>query len=177
MARVAIITGATGGLGTEFVSAVNKWDDIDEIWAVGRNTDKLNDLSDLYKKAVVINADLLKNGTEVLSEKIAALKPDIKLLINNAGAGYFGLYEKMDSSKVEDYCNLNCTVPSMLISCVLPFMSEGAGIINISSASSFHGFISLIGSDHTDALCDHDHDDCRKHARSAITYKWKCHTC
>ncbi len=137
MARVAIITGATGGLGTEFVSAVNKWDDIDEIWAVGRNADKLNDLSGLYKKVVAINADLLKNGTEVLSEKIAAEKPDIKLLINNAGAGYFGLYEKMDSSKVEDYCNLNCTVPSMLISCVLPFMSEGAGIINISSASSF----------------------------------------
>lgn len=50
MTRVAIITGATGGLGTEFVREINNWDDIDEIWAVGRNPDKLNNLSDLYKK-------------------------------------------------------------------------------------------------------------------------------
>ena len=38
-----MITGATGGLGQEFVSEVLK-ENIDEIWAVARNENKLNEL-------------------------------------------------------------------------------------------------------------------------------------
>lgn len=60
MARVAIITGATGGLGMEFIRAIDNWDDIDEIWAVGRNEDKLSNLSYSYKKVIAISVDLLK---------------------------------------------------------------------------------------------------------------------
>lgn len=137
MAGIAIITGATGGLGMEFMRAVNEWPDIDEIWAIGRNADKLSAISDSYKKAVPIQADLLDNGMEIISKKLSLEKPDVRLLINNAGAGYFGLFEKMDGKNVENYCNLNCTIPSVLISKVLPYMHEGSGIINISSASSF----------------------------------------
>jgi len=44
MARVAIITGATGGLGMEFTRVIDSYDDIDEIWAVESNKDKLNQL-------------------------------------------------------------------------------------------------------------------------------------
>lgn len=62
MARVAIITGATGGLGMEFIRVIDNWDDIDEIWAVGRNEDKLSNLSYSYKKVIAISVDLLKNG-------------------------------------------------------------------------------------------------------------------
>lgn len=137
MTRVAIITGATGGLGTESVRRINDWDTIDEIWAVGRNADKLNNLSVLYQKVKTIRADLLKNGMEVLSDKVTAEKPDIRLLINNAGVGYFGLYETMDAEKIGSFCDLNCTIPSQLISMALPYMKEGSGILNISSASSF----------------------------------------
>lgn len=137
MAGIAIITGATGGLGMEFMRAVNEWPEIDEIWAIGRNAEKLDTLSASYKKAVPLRADLLDNGLEMLSAKLSSEKPDVKLLINNAGAGYFGLFENMDGKKVENYCNLNCTIPSVLISMVLPYMHEGSGIINISSASSF----------------------------------------
>lgn len=137
MTRVAIITGATGGLGTEFIRRINDWDTIDEIWAVGRNADKLNNLSGLYQKVKTIRADLLKNGMEVLSDKVTAEKPDIRLLINNAGVGYFGLYETMDAEKIGSFCDLNCTIPSQLISMALPYMKEGSGILNISSASSF----------------------------------------
>lgn len=137
MARVAIITGATGGLGTEFVNAINAREDIDEIWAVGRNKDKLELLSTTYEKAVSICADLVKGGTEVIAHKVSEEKPDVRILINNAGVGYFGLYENMESQIAGEHCRLNCEIPSQLISVVLPYMKEGAGIINISSASSF----------------------------------------
>lgn len=137
MARVAIITGATGGLGAEFIRRVDSREDIDEIWAIGRNVNKLKELSDSYAKVKTIGVDLLDNGMEIISDKLTGEHPNVRLLINNAGIGYFGLYEEMDSQKVRDFCSLNCTIPSMLMTLVLPFMSEGSGILNISSASSY----------------------------------------
>jgi len=45
MASIAIITGATGGLGQEFVREMLK-ENIDEIWAVARNEEKLGRLKE-----------------------------------------------------------------------------------------------------------------------------------
>lgn len=137
MARVAIITGATGGLGTEFTRVIHSYDDVDEIWAVGRNNDKLNRIKKMSDKVIPIQADFSDNGMEILTHKFEEEKPDIRLLINNAGVGYLGHYENMENKEVQEFCNINCTVPAELISVSLPYMQEGAGILNISSASSF----------------------------------------
>ena len=137
MASVALITGATGGLGMEFTRVINSYSDIDEIWAIGRNTEKLETIKSKYKKVVPICADLSADGGEVIKRKIEEEKPDIKLLINNAGIGYLGEYEKMGTEKIRSFCEINCTAPATLISVALPYMHEGAGILNISSASSF----------------------------------------
>ena len=42
MSSIAIITGATGGLGQEFVSELLK-ENIHEIWAVARNEKRLSE--------------------------------------------------------------------------------------------------------------------------------------
>ena len=137
MARVAIITGATGGLGMEFTRVVNSYDDIDEIWAVGRNREKLNILKETYGKVIPISADLSADGLSIITRKIEEENPDIRLLINNAGIGYLGAYEEMGDESVKSFCDINCTAPAVLISAALPYMHEGSGILNVSSASSF----------------------------------------
>lgn len=137
MAKIAIITGATGGLGGEFVRVINTYEEIDEIWAVGRNQEKLVALKNSYDKVVLLEADLTDGGTEQIVRKLEEEKPAVRLFVNNAGVGYLGKYETMDSVKVADACAVNCTVPATLISVILPYMQEGAGILNISSASSF----------------------------------------
>ena len=137
MASIALITGATGGLGMEFTRVINSYSDIDEIWAIGRNTEKLESIKSKYQKVVPISADLSTDGAQVIKRKIEEEKPDIKLLINNAGIGYLGEYEKMGTEKILNFCEINCTAPATLISVALPYMHEGAGILNISSASSF----------------------------------------
>ena len=137
MARIAIITGATGGLGNEFTRVVNSYDYIDEIWAVGRNVEKLSTLKASFDKVIPICADLSGDGLDILIQKIEDDKPDIKYLINNAGIGYLGKYEDMGLEYVRSFCDINCTVPALLISAVLPYMKENSGILNISSASSF----------------------------------------
>jgi short-subunit dehydrogenase len=137
MASIALITGATGGLGMEFTRVINSYGDIDEIWAIGRNTEKLETIKSKYQKVVPISADLSADGVCVIKRKIEEEKPNIKLLINNAGIGYLGEYEKMGTEKIQNFCEINCNVPATLISVALPYMHEGAGILNISSASSF----------------------------------------
>ena len=137
MSRIAIITGATGGLGNEFTRVVSSYDDIDEVWAVGRNVDKLEYLKTTYIKVVPICADLSSDGINIIIHKIEDEHPDIKYLINNAGIGYLGPFEDMGIEGVRSFCDINCTVPALLIAAVLPYMKENAGILNISSASSF----------------------------------------
>ena len=137
MADIAIITGATGGIGSEFVKAIHSLDDIDEIWTVGRNNEKLNRLKEEYKKVIPIKADLSMDGVSVLAEKIEENKPNIRMLINNAGIARMGAFEEMQKEDVEEFCKINCSAPSMLISISLPYMREGSRILNIASASSF----------------------------------------
>ena len=57
--RIAIITGATGGLGKGFVQAIAAMEEIDEVWAVGRNGRKLGELKDDFEGAVDEYIDLL----------------------------------------------------------------------------------------------------------------------
>ena len=88
MASIAIITGATGGLGQEFVRETLK-ENIDEIWAVARNEEKLGRLKDQFgDKLRTVQCDLSKaDDLAELNDLIIAEKPDIRLLINNAGMG------------------------------------------------------------------------------------------
>ena len=137
MKRIAIVTGATGGIGGIFVKKICAMDDIDEVWAVGRNKDKLDSLCAVSQKVVPVTADLASDGADVISCLISEKTPDIRILVNNAGTGYMGPFEKMEKGQVRDICRLNCSVPSELISVTLPYMHEGARILNISSASSF----------------------------------------
>lgn len=137
MADIAIITGATGGIGMEFVKAIQPLEDIDEIWAVGRNNEKLNRLKEKYEKIVPIEADFAADGISILADRIENEKPNIRMLINNAGIAHMGLFEKMQKEDIDNFCKINCRVPSMLISIALPYMHAGARILNIASASSF----------------------------------------
>ena len=137
MADIAVITGATGGIGVEFVKAIHLLNDIDEIWAVGRNTEKLKRLEEEYEKIVPVEADLACNGICILGEKIENEKPNIRMLINNAGIAHMGAFEEMKKEDIDDFCKINCNAPSLLISIALPYMSKGARILNIASASSF----------------------------------------
>ena len=52
--RIAIVTGATGGLGREFVRLLLKEKNIDEIWALARNEKKLGRLKEKFGKKVKI---------------------------------------------------------------------------------------------------------------------------
>lgn len=138
MKKVAIITGVTGGLGREFVREVLK-EDVDEIWSIARNEEKLNALKIAFgDKIRPIPCDLSRaEDIRTVDRLLQEEKPDVKILINNAGIGKMGKPEEFSPEEIEKTVDLNCKAVCLLCRYVLPFMSEGARILNISSAASF----------------------------------------
>lgn len=136
--KTAIVTGATGGLGQEFISELLK-EEIDEIWAVARNVEKLEKLKTKYgDKIHPVKCDL--NNSDDISAIQSLLeneRPDIRILINNAGTGKMGKYSDFSSDDITNIIDINCKAVCLLCSYAIPFMSAGSRILNISSASAF----------------------------------------
>ena len=78
MARIAIVTGAAGGIGSKFIEKISVIDDIDEIWAVGRNPEKLEALKNISSRIVPVIMDLSSVSYTVLSDMLKDKKPDVR---------------------------------------------------------------------------------------------------
>lgn len=137
--NIAIITGATGGIGRAFVKQLVN-ENIDEIWCIARNLNKLNILHDEFgKKVTIISLDLSsKDDLQKLIPMFSENKINIAYLINNAGIGdFFMSYKEIATEKVNETINLNCTAIVNLCNICIPFMKTGSKIINMSSLASF----------------------------------------
>lgn len=132
------MTGASGGIGKEFVRALLA-EPLDEIWAVARNAQKLEALKqDFGERIVVLSADLAtEHGIGLIAEKIQRENPKIQYLINNAGVAKMGAYDEFSLPEIEGTISLNCTALVALCRLCIPFMPSGSHILNISSASAF----------------------------------------
>ena len=138
MKKIAIVTGATGGLGEEFVRRLVK-EDVNEIWALARNKEKLAALRAKYgRKLRTVSADLSsESGIAEFSRMLAKEHPEVRILINNAGTGEWGRYCELSAEKASRMIDLNCKAVCLMCTAAIPFMRKGARILNISSASSF----------------------------------------
>ena len=92
--RIAVITGASMGLGREFARQIPKcYRSLDEIWLIARNTDKLEEVKQELTSVNGVycrlyNSDLLQDEVyNHLQRDMEALKPDIRILVNAAGFG------------------------------------------------------------------------------------------
>ncbi len=134
---IAIITGATGDIGEEFVKRLVS--EVDQVWAVGRSENKLDSLKERYGgKIVPVKADLSeKDDVFALCRKIEEEKPDIRYLVNNAGVAKFGRVSGLSLEEISDMLDINDKAATLLCRACIPFMAEGSYILNIASASAF----------------------------------------
>lgn len=138
--KIAVITGASSGLGSEFAVAVDRTrTDIDEIWLIARRREKLEELAKkLTKKARVLSLDITSDDDlETLEKTISEETPEITLLINNAGFGRLGEFKDLTAEDSRAMLRLNCEAVTVLTRLCLPFMPENSEIINICSIASF----------------------------------------
>ena len=138
MKKIVILTGATGGLGREFLKQILK-EDIDEVWAIARNKEKLDELRKQYgKKVVPVSMDLSDFSSFIeLEARLKEQMPTVQYLINNAGLAKMGNYNDFSLEEIDKTINVNCKAPVMLSKLCIPYMKQGSKILNISSASAF----------------------------------------
>lgn len=136
---IAIITGASSGIGSEFARQLKAMAGIEEFWFIARRTDKMEALRDeLSVKAKIITADLsVPEGIEAVRSALAEEKPSVKFLVNAAGFGNFGRFDEIPEDDIVKMIDLNDKALVLITHMTIPYMERGGRIIELGSGSCF----------------------------------------
>ncbi len=137
--KIAIVTGASSGMGREFAVQLQRYVQVEEIWVIARRKDALESLREEISCPVrILPLDLTQpESFETIAALLEAEKPDVKLLVNAAGFGKFGNFQQIS---VEDECkmlDLNCKALVRMTRLVIPYMSPSSHILQLDSLSAF----------------------------------------
>ena len=137
--NIAIVTGASSGMGREFVRQLSAWVTVDEIWAIARRADALEELKKETSVPVrPVPLDLLEAASfETLEAMLKEEKPVVSLLVNAAGFGKFGAYHKVSIADDCRMIDLNCKALVLMTRLCIPYMEKPGHILQLDSLSAF----------------------------------------
>lgn len=138
--KIAIVTGASSGLGAEFALQLEKKFFLDEIWLIARRATPMRELAEKFLKStgVVITADLSsRSDLAALQKRLAEEKPEIEFLVNNAGFGKVGPFDRLGLAEQVQMIDLNVTGLTWLTHAAIPFMNPGSAILQVASSAGF----------------------------------------
>jgi len=143
--KIALITGASSGLGREFVLRIDKEQRVDEIWVIARRADRLEQLRDQTTTPIrPLPMDLTDPASlEGLSSLLNEEKPLIDILVCAAGFGRIGRSRDIPSGDNLAMIDLNCRAAVAVTSMAFPFLEKGSRIIEICSTAGFQPMPSL----------------------------------
>lgn len=137
--KIAIVTGASSGMGREFVRQLHSYIQPDEIWAIARRESALAALAS--ETSIPVRPIVLDLGQESSFAQIASLlaeeKPEVELLVNAAGFGKFGDLEAIPMEDDLNMIDLNCKALVAMTRICLPYMHRGSHILQLDSLSAF----------------------------------------
>lgn len=131
-----LITGATGGLGEALARAFAAAGA--DLLLSGRDRGRLTVLAESLRGAgrtvAIVNADLTRED-DLASLVAAARDFQIDVLVNNAGALAFGLYEDQSWPEIARLLETNLAAPMRLTGALLPWLRTRprAAIVNVGS--------------------------------------------
>ena len=135
MSEVALVTGASSGIGAELAKVLSA--DGYEVILVARRAERMRELaSQLRGTAHVLACDLVSEAGS-LAEKVAALGLQVDVLVNNAGFGTHGRFAELDATREIEEVRLNCEALVTLTHAFLPGMLERrrGGVITVASTA------------------------------------------
>ena len=137
--KISVITGASSGMGRDFVAMLDKIEECDEIWVIARRKDRLEELKSETGKVIrPIELDLsLDESIKKYGEMLDAEKPVVTALVNAAGFGKFGKFEDIPLEEQMNMIDLNCKALMAVTYLTLPYMPEGSKVYQLGSLSSF----------------------------------------
>lgn len=141
--RVALITGASDGIGRELAKcfAAHK----NHLVLVARGEEKLKHLAGEISSAHGVHVSCVSldlsdpDGARKLHQKVLELGFTVEFLVNNAGVGTFGLFAETDLDRELRMMRLNMISLTALTKLFLPGMlKRGHGrILNVASTAAF----------------------------------------
>ena len=137
--NIAIVTGASSGMGREFVLQLSQYVQVDAIWVIARRQEALEALqADMQTPVRPVPMDLCDNESyKALAALLAQEKPNIKLLVNAAGFGKFGDFDAIPVEEELRMIDLNCKAVVQMTRLCLPYMEKGSHILQLDSLSAF----------------------------------------
>ena len=137
--KIAIVTGASSGMGREFVRQMNQYIHPDMIWAIARRQEQLEALC--TQTPIPVRPIVLDLSREESFREFAALleaeKPEVELLVNAAGFGKFGDFDAIPLENDLSMIDLNCKALVAVTRICLPYMKRGSHILQLDSLSAF----------------------------------------
>ena len=148
--KIAVITGASSGMGRELAIQISQKESFDEIWVIARREDALQNLKESIKTKVrPVPLDLAKQESfEEYKTLLEKENPEVAFLANVAGFGKFGRYDQIALKDCMDMIDLNCKALVAMTQLTLPYMKRGSRILQLDSLSAFQPvpYINVYGS-------------------------------
>ena len=141
--KTAVITGASSGLGREFVRQFySVFPEIERVWLIARRMDRLQELAEQLEEKGISTLTLPLDLCDTMSftayqEHLVEEQPEIALLVNNAGCGYLGNIGEIDTVSQTRMIDLNLRALTAITNLSVPYMEAGSRILNVSSIASF----------------------------------------
>lgn len=137
--KIAVITGASSGIGKQFVTTLQSYGSYDEVWVIARGLDKLKALeSEVAFPIKPVALDLtLDASLESFKELLETEKPEIKLMINASGWGGFDSVMNLGYNENMNMIDLNVRALAGLTMLAVPYMSKGSQIVEIASVAAY----------------------------------------
>ena len=137
--RIALVTGASSGLGREFVRQLAHEPGLDEIWVVARRRERLEELRAACPLPVrVLALDLTDRASfDAYAAALAEEPVEIGLLLNASGFGKFAAVADTPLQVDLNMTDLNCQAVVAMCQLSIPYMAKGGQIINIASVAAF----------------------------------------
>ena len=138
MKKVALVTGASAGLGIEFARQLSARSH--RLVLAARRKERLDELAGKLGNARAVAIDLSEaSSTERLMADVAAAGEEVEILVNNAGFGLIGRFAELDSARQRQMIDLNVGALTDLCRAVAPGMVQrkSGGILNVASTAAF----------------------------------------
>lgn len=137
--KIAVFTGASSGMGREFVKQITAEQKFDEVWVIARRLDRLEEIkSEVNCFVRCIPLDLTKK--QAWDEYKALLEehsPEVKVLVNASGYGKFGAFCDLPLDEQLGMIDLNDKALVAITYITLPYLTSGSEVYQVDSLSSF----------------------------------------
>ncbi len=137
--KIAVITGASSGMGRDFVTQLSEKEKFDEIWVIARREERLKELQSHVKVPLrIVALDLTKTeNIDKYGEILKQEKPEVEVLVNASGFGAFEAFDNVALQTYYDMIDLNSKALVGMTYKTLPYMKEGGKIYQVDSLSAF----------------------------------------